>query len=148
MMQPHSICMQYAALFCWMNYWQYIVCIRHTPWRRCSLSIVLLNDRCTFVCRILFGFFDLFIHSFILFCFGFPFAVYLQTLSTRLSQISPAFDPSRSENTSDACKRHTRQFIDALHRFELWAFQSNFISFKHIHRVCVCDVFFCLVYSF
>lgn len=115
------------------------VCMRHTPWWRCSLSIVLLNYRCTFVCRILFWFFW-FIHSFRFRLFCFPFAVYLQSLSTRLSQISPAFDPSRSKNTSDACKRHTRQFIDALCRFELWAFQSNFISYKH-------DVFFCLVYS-
>lgn len=62
----------------------------------------------------------------ILFC-CFPFAVYLQSLSSRLSQISAAFDPSRSKNTSDACKRHTRQFINALHRFDLWAFQSNLL---------------------
>lgn len=90
---------------------------------------------CTFVYRILFM-----IHS-VLSCF--PFADYLQSLSSRLSQISPAFDPSRSENTSDACKRHTRQFIDALHRFELWAFQSNYK-----YTLCVmCSVFF-LVCSF
>lgn len=99
------------------------------PQWRCSLSIVFflfVMDALLFIaCH-----YDLFIHAvFVLFCF--PFAVYLQSLSSRLSQISPAFDPSRSENTSDACKRHTRQFIDALHRFELWAFRSNFSFYKY-----------------
>lgn len=54
------------------------------------------------------------------------FIVFLQNIASKLSRIVPAFDSSRSENTSTACKIHTRHFIDALSRLELWAFQSNY----------------------
>lgn len=74
---------------------------------------------------------DLFTHFVSVFVLFISFAVYLQSLSRRLSQINPAFDPSRGENTSDACKRHARQFMSALHRLELWAFQSNYYAHEH-----------------
>lgn len=62
------------------------------------------------------------------FCF---FPVFLQSVASKLSQIIPAFDSSRSANTSTACKIHSRQFLDALSRLELWAFQSNFAYHYH-----------------
>lgn len=52
-------------------------------------------------------------------------AVNLQNVASKLSQIIPAFNPSRSQNTSAACKMHSQQFLEALSRLELWAFQSN-----------------------
>lgn len=55
-------------------------------------------------------------------------AVYLQNVAGKLSQIIPAFNPSRSQNTSIACKIHSQQFLEALSRLELWAFQSNYIK--------------------
>lgn len=63
-----------------------------------------------------------------IYCFCF-IAVFLQNIASRLSQIAPAFDSSRSANTSAACKIHTHQFIVALSRLELWAFQSNYHFF-------------------
>lgn len=75
-----------------------------------------------------------------LFCF---FAVFLQSVASKLSQITPAFDSSRSANTSATCKIHSRQFLDALSRLELWAFQSNFAYLYHYLFFCsfLCNSF-------
>lgn len=65
----------------------------------------------------------------IFFCF---FAVFLQNIASKLSQIIPAFNSSRSASTSTACKIHSRQFFDALSRLELWAFRSNSLLFIYL----------------
>lgn len=53
-------------------------------------------------------------------------SAFLQNIASKLTNIAPAFNSSRSENTSTTCKLHTKQFIEALKRLELWAFQSKF----------------------
>ncbi|XP_031625477.1 uncharacterized protein LOC116342116 [Contarinia nasturtii] len=56
--------------------------------------------------------------------------VYLENIGSKLLRLTPAFNPSRSENTSTACKIHTRQFFNALNRLDLWAFQMHDASAK------------------
>lgn len=59
------------------------------------------------------------------FFFLLMFLVFLENIAAKLKNIIPAFNSSRSENTSTTCRIHTNQFFDALSRFELWAFQSK-----------------------
>lgn len=50
----------------------------------------------------------------------------LRTIGAKVSQLTPPFDASLNQRCSSKCKMHTKQFIESLQNFDLWAYQSKY----------------------
>lgn len=56
----------------------------------------------------------------------FYFSALLSTIGAKVSQLIPPFDASRNGRCSLKCKLHSKQFIESLGNFDLWAYQSKY----------------------
>lgn len=51
---------------------------------------------------------------------------FINVLSQRYLELQPPFELSHVQGVSKRCQMHSHKFVEALHKFELWALKSKF----------------------